>query len=146
MRKTLIAVVLALTMGGMLFPAGALAKRVFIFGSLTIAKCTDVACTNTTGLTTEFNGVVFLANPGLEKTIALQVPPFAFPVFVNTDTVSPGGGDLDTTLALVNVSGGSQTIKLILRDSNGTLITLTQDIFTVDADHTLNLSLSSLLP
>ncbi|MCZ7626444.1 MAG: hypothetical protein M5R38_12260 [Candidatus Methylomirabilis sp.] len=76
----------------------------------------------------------------------MQVPPFAFPVFVNTDTVSPGGGDLDTTLALVNVSGGSQTIKLILRDSNGTLITLTQDIFTVDADHTLNLSLSSLLP
>src|SRR5574337_828779 len=100
MRKVsvLVAALLALTVGVALFPASALAKRVVVFGSLTIAKCTDVPCTGTTGLITEFTGLAFLANPGLEKVIASQIPPFTFPVFVNTDTDSPGGGDLDTHL------------------------------------------------
>jgi len=146
MRKVLVAALLALTTGGLLFPASALAKRVSVFGSLTIAKCTDVACTGTTGLTTEFSGISVTTNPGLEKTIPFQFPPFTFPVFVNTETGSPGGGDLDTRLVLVNVSEGPQTIKLTLRDLDGNIVTLTTDTFTVDTNHTLNLLLSDLLP
>jgi hypothetical protein len=137
---------LTLTIGGLLLPTSALAKRVSVFGSLTIAKCSDVACTDTIGLTSEFNGIVLIANPGLEKTITFQVPPFTFPVFVNKETDSPGGGDLDTRLVLVNVSGGSQTIKLTLRDLDGNPVALTTDIFTVETNHTLNLLLSNLLP
>lgn len=144
--KALVAVLLALTIGGLLLPTSALARRVSVFGSLTIARCTDVACTGTTGLTTEFNGVSVTTNPGLEKTITFQIPPFTFPVFVNKETDSPGGGDLDTLLVLVNVSGSSQTIKLTLLDVDGNPVTLTTGIFTVDANHTLSLSLSSLLP
>lgn len=146
MRKVLIAVLLALTIGGIFLPASALAKRVSVFGSLLIERCTNGACTITEGLTTQFNGLAFLANPGLEKTIASQIPPFWFPLFVNTDTDSPGGGDLDTTLILVNVSGSSQTIKLTLRDSDGNTIALTTDVFTVGANHTLSLFVSDLLP
>lgn len=145
--KVLVAVLLALTIGGVLLPASALAKRVTVFGSLAIAKCTDVACTGTTGLATEFNGVAVTANPGLEKTITFQVPPCTFPVFVNKETDdSSDSGNLDTLLILVNVSGGSQTIKLTLRDSAGNPVTLTTDVFTVDANHTLSLFLSNLLP
>jgi len=146
MRKVLVAVLLALTIGGMLFPAGASARRVSVFGSLTIAKCTDGMCTGTTGLTTEFNGLSITANSGLEKTITVQIPPFTFPVFVNKETESPGNGDLDTLLVLVNVSGSSQKIKLTLLDLNGNPVALTTDTFTVDANHTFTLSLSSLLP
>lgn len=146
MRKVLVAVLLALTIGGALLPASALAKHVTVFGSLKIVGCTDGGCTSTFGLTTEFNGVSVVTNPGLEKTITLQIPPFTFPVFVNTDTSSPGNGDLDTRLILVNVSGSSQTIKLTLRDSDGNLVTLTTDHFTVDANHTFTVLLSSLLP
>lgn len=144
--KVLVAVLLALAIGGMLVPASALAKRVSVFGSLAIDKCTDVACTGTTALTTELNGIVIIANPGLVKNITFQVPPFTFPVFVNKETDSPGDGDLDTRLVLVNVSGNSQQIKLTLRDLNGNPVTLTTDIFTVDVNHTLNLLLSHLLP
>lgn len=133
-------------MGGALLPASALAKRVSVFGSLLIERCTNDACTTTEGLTTQFNGVTFLANPGLEKTIASQIPPFWFPVFVNTDTDGPGGGDLDTTMVLVNVSGSSQKIKLTLRDSDGNTVALTTDVFTVDINHTLSLSISNLFP
>lgn len=148
MRKgqVLVAVLLALTIGGVLLPGSALAKRVTAFGSLKIDGCTDVACTGTFGLAAEFNGVSVTANSGLEKTITLQIPPFTFPVVVNTDTSSPGSGDLDTRLVLVNVSGSSQTIKLILRDLDGNLVALTTDHFTVDTNHTLNLLLSNLLP
>lgn len=146
MRKVFVAVLLALTIGGMLVPVSALAKRVSAFGSLTIAKCTDVACTGTTGLTTEFNGIAVTANRGLEKIITFQIPPFTFPVFVNKEKDDPGDSDLDTILVLVNVSGSSQEIKLTLRDVDGNPVTLTTGIFTVDANHTLNLFLSNLLP
>ncbi len=144
--KVLVAVLLALTIGGMLLPASALARRVSVFGSLLIDRCTNEACTTTEGLTTQFNGVVVIANPGLEKTITFQIPPFWFPVFVNKETDSPGGGDLETRLVLVNVSGDFQKIKLTLRDLDGNIVALTTDIFTVDAAHTLNLLLSNLLP
>lgn len=146
MRKVLSAVLLALTIGGMLLPASALARRVTAFGSLKIDGCTDVTCTSTFGLTTQFNGVSIVANPGSEKAVTQQIPPFWFPVFVNKEKDSPGDGDLDTRLVLVNVSGSSQTIKLTLRDLNGNIVTLTTNVFTVDANHTLNLLLSDLLP
>ncbi|MDE2060730.1 MAG: hypothetical protein KGL31_04620 [candidate division NC10 bacterium] len=146
MRKFLIAVLLALTIGGMLVPASALAKRVSVFGSLAIAKCTDGACTSTTGLTTEFNGIAVIANPGLEKTITFQIPPFTFPIFANKERSDPGDSDLDTILCLVNVSGSSQTIRLTLRDMDGNPVALTTDTFTVDVNHTLSLLLSDLLP
>ncbi len=122
MRKVnvLVAVLLVLTVGWMLLPASALARRVTVFGSLAIAKCTDVACTGTTGLTAEFNGLMFVANPGWRRLSRFSSHLYV-PVFVNTDTDSPGGGDLDSTVVLVNVSGSSQTIKLVLRDSNGTM-------------------------
>ena len=146
MRRSVCVALCPVLLVGLLLPSGAFAKKVTVFGSLAMAKCSNPSCTSAIALTNEFVGAAVTSNPGFKHPITLHIPPFTFPVFVKKDNDNPDPNDFDTTLALVNVSGSTQTIKLTLRDVNGTPQTLTTDTFMVDPNHTLVISLSDLIP
>ena len=124
-------------------PSMAWAKHKLAFGSLMMTK------TGGTAALTDLRGFALLANPGLEKTVTLQFlpppSPFTFPVFVNKDDDHPSNNDLDTLIALTNTGSGSITIQLTLRDATGATQTLTPNTFTIDANATFAIILSSLL-
>jgi hypothetical protein len=128
---------------GLLAPTGASAKRVMAFGSLTITKSDGTALST---VSPPLVGVAVLANPGLEKTISIPIPQYTFPVFVNEETDQPGDNDFDTVFAVTNVSGSPLMIKVTLHDANGMVMSLTTDSFTLGANATLTMRLSSLLP
>ncbi len=125
----------------LLVPSGTWAKQVAAFGSLTITASDGI----TPLLTTDLVGAAVIGNPGLEKTITLQIPPFTFPIAVNTNTSNPGPNNLDTIIVVTNISGASLTFKLNARDAAGDPIALTTDTFTLAANATLAILLSTLL-
>jgi hypothetical protein len=65
---------------------------------------------------------------------------------VNEETDQPGDNDFDTVFAVTNVSGSPLMIKVTLHDANGMVMSLTTDSFTLGANATLTMRLSSLLP
>lgn len=146
--RTKSAIVLSLLLiFGLLVPSGAWAdKKLTAFGS--------GALTTTGGAplgATDLVGAVVTANPGLEKTITLHIPPYTFPVFVNKNEDKPDDdNNLDTIVILTNTSGGPLTFKLTLRDSGGTPITLkngmTSQTFMMTANQTIVIFISDLLP
>ncbi len=148
MRTKSISLLSLLLIFGLLVPSGAWAdKKVTAFGSGALTKPDDTALG-----ATALVGAVVTANPGLEKTITLHIPPYTFPVFVNKNEDKPDDdNNLDTVLVLTNTSGGSLMFKLTLRDSGGTPITLkngmTSQTFTMTANfQTLVIFISDLLP
>lgn len=147
MRRTFFVALCAVLLASLLLPSAVSAKQVTVFGSLTIVNCSNPpSCTSTAALTNEFVGTSVTANSGPKNPISLQIPPFTFPVFVKKDKDKPDDSDFDTILALVNISGSSQTLKLTLFDLNGTPQTLVPDTFTVGINHTLVITLSDLIP
>lgn len=141
-RATLLSALLII---GLLLPVGVLATPLTVIGSLTITK------PDGTPLTTELVGFAVTANPGLEKTITQQIPPFTVPFFVDVDLGEPGpsGGKpvlntrFDTMLVLTNTTSDSLSIKLTLRDDSGA--PLTTEERTLDANATIVIVLSELL-
>ncbi len=129
-----------LTVG--LLPTGAWAEHKTAFGSLTLTGSPTLVTSPPTLV-----GFAVIANPGLEKTITVQIPPYTFPVAVNTNTDDKeNDNNLDTLVVLTNVSAGSETVVFTLRDPSGTPITLTPNTFVVAANNTLAVSVASLLP
>jgi hypothetical protein len=141
MRGKSIAVFSAVLIIALMFPAGAMAKRVTGGGSLTITKASGA-------LTTELVVTAVLTNPGLEKTVAQQLPLpgplYVLPFFVNQDKSNPQQGDLDTILLLTNTTGSSLSIILTLRALDGTVLAVSPQ--TLSANQTLVLFISDLLP
>ncbi len=135
MRNKLAAALCALLIVSPCLPPGAFAAPVTVFGSLTI---TDDMGNPLTG--EPFVGVVVMSNPGFEKTVAVRIPPYTFQFFVSA------GNNLNTTIAITNISGSDKTIKLNARQLNGDPITLTTDTFMVNNNATLVISLLDFLP
>lgn len=114
-----------MVMAGLLAGLGAQATSadpLTVLGSLVVTKGDGGV------LTTELTGFAVIANPGLEKTITQQLPPFTLPVFVDGDTASqpsvPGVPRLlrrnfDTTLVLTNTTASSLAIRLTLLGGGG---------------------------
>ena len=147
MRRNLgVLVALTLVLGAGL-PDPALAKRVTAFGSLRLSRCTNPACTTTEPLVDQVVVSAVTANPGLEKTITVfvQAPPFALPVFVNSEKGNPGNGDLDTLIVMTDVTGGGLTVSLALYDQNGALVSLIPNTVVIPANGTAAVSLANLL-
>ena len=142
MRTKAIVLVVALLMLGLLVPAGAWAAHVVALGSLTITGSGTTLSTAPPDLV----GVAVIANPGLEKTITIQIPPYTFPVFVDKDPSNSSSGNFDTLLALTNVSGAPLTIKLTVHDTTGATVPLATDTFSIPVNGTLTVQLSTLLP
>jgi hypothetical protein len=141
MRKKSIAVFSAVLIIALMLPAGAMAKRVTGGGSLTITKASGA-------LTTELVVTAVLTNPGLEKTVAQQLPLpgplYVLPFFVNEDKSNPQQTDLDTILLLTNTTASSLSIILTLRALDGTVLATSPQ--TLSANQTLVLFISDLLP
>ncbi|MFN3476666.1 MAG: hypothetical protein ACK4Z6_03815 [Candidatus Methylomirabilales bacterium] len=141
-RATLLSALLLL---GLLLPVGASATPLTVIGSLTITKADG------TPLTTELVGFAVIANPGFEKTITQQIPPFTVPFFVDVDKEDSSGSSgekilksrFDTTVVLTNTTPDSLNIKLTLRDDSGALLTTEER--TLDANATIVIVLSELL-
>lgn len=91
-RATLISVVLLVNL---LLPQNSSAKTQTVPGSLTITGAGP----------TDLVGVVVTHNPGFEKTISQQIPPFTVPIFVDGDTDDTTGGTLNLTLTILDASG-----------------------------------------
>lgn len=120
------AVVLALLLlAGLVLPAAAPARPVTVLGSLVITGDGGGALTNS-----EITGFAVIANPGLEKTMVQQLPPYTIPVFIDGD--GPDGGppnslrilrrNLDTTVVLTNTTNLPLTIEVTVRNAVGAVI------------------------
>ena len=141
-------VVLAVTLVAMLLvlPAGGWAKTKTVLGSVTITKVGAPA------LTTELVGFAVIANPGLEKAITQQLPPFTLPVFVDGDQDDSGGTGkkpflnrrFDTTLVLTNTSGAELVIRITLREADGDPLG-TAETRTIPPNGTIMVLLSDLV-
>ena len=134
---------LSLLVVTVLQPIGASAGSVSMVGSVTITGAGGVA------LTTQLTGFAVVANPGLEKGITIQVPPFTFPVFVEGENADGSVGKLlkknvDTTLVLTNTTAAALPIEVTLRDANGTVLSLTLESLAARATNVT--FVSDLLP
>jgi hypothetical protein len=139
--RALVGVLLIL---GLLIPTGVGAKRpVAVFGRLSLTNDDgapfDPAAPPLLGFAT-------IANPGGEKAITMQIPPYTFPVVVRTDLDDQGNpGNLNTLVVLTNVSGAVLTVRLTLLDAGGTPVPLTTPLLVLSLDQTVAVSLASLL-
>lgn len=129
-------------------PLGGEAAPVTIVGSLMITGVGGVALPPNA-----LSGFATIANPGAEKAITYQIPPFTFPVFVDGDNGVPGNSlkllkkNFDTTVVVTNTSGAALTIELRLFDANGTAIptTPTPEVVVIPKDGTKVIVVSDLL-
>jgi hypothetical protein len=116
MRKMFVTSALALLVVGLLVPGIAAARRGNMMGSLTISG---------DNLPNRLVGIAVVSNPGLEKTMVQQIPPFTVPVIVDVEFEDSSNGprilnkNLDTTVVLTNVSTTPLTVTLTLRDGEG---------------------------
>lgn len=116
MRKMLATGALALLVAVLLVPGIAAARQGNMVGSLTISG---------DNLPNRLVGIVVVSNPGLEKTMVQQIPPFTVPVIIDVEFEDSSNGprilnkNLDTTVVLTNVSTTPLTVTLTLRDGDG---------------------------
>jgi hypothetical protein len=107
---------LALLVGVLLVPGIAAARRGNVVGSLTIRG---------DNLPNRLVGIAVVSNPGLEKTMVQQIPPFTVPVILDVEFDDSSNGprilnkNLDTNVVLTNVSTTPLTATLTLRDGDG---------------------------
>jgi hypothetical protein len=143
--RSLVAAALLVMLGG-LGPSAAQARPVTVLGSVTISDDNGNPLTDGSLV-----GFAVISNPGLEKTMVQQIPPYTFPVFMDGESAGPGPSlrllrrNLDTTVVLTNTTGLALVIKLTLRDATGAVVlgTLTRTLETLE---TRAIPVSDLLP
>jgi hypothetical protein len=131
---------------GLVLPSASWARREVVIGSLAVAKPGGVA------LTTELVGLAIIANPGWEKMIVQQLPPFTIPVVLDAERDDgpglPGPArkllHTDTVVMLTNTTASALDIELTVRDGTGAL--LVTQVHTLDPHSTRVLLLSDELP
>ena len=135
-RATLISVVL---LASLLLPQNSSAKTQTVLGSLTITGAGP----------TDLVGVVVTHNPGFEKTISQQIPPFTVPIFVDVDTNDTTGdvvhSRFETTVILTNTTGGTLNLTLMILDASG-VNTLATSMVNLPPHATTSIDLSGPLP
>jgi hypothetical protein len=119
MRKMFTASAVALLVAVLLVPGLAAARRGNMVGSLTISG---------DNLPSRLVGIALVSNPGLEKNMVQQIPPFTVPVILDVEFEDSSNRprilnkNLDTTVVLTNVSTTPLTVTLTLRDGDGNQI------------------------
>ena len=104
----------------LLLPSLAGAKRVTVLGSLTVTRNDGVAPLGVP-LVDQVTGLSLMTNPGIEKNIPQQLPPYTIPMFSDKDKAT-GQGSLDTVVALTNTTNAPLNVFIILRDGGGDLL------------------------
>ncbi len=135
-RRVLLAVLVLLVL---LLPSGVSARTQTVLGSLTI----------TGAASTDLVGVAVVHNPGFEKAITQQIPPFTTPVFVDVDKDDMTGqvviSRFDTIVVLTNTTAGTLHLTLTILDASG-MTTLATKMISLDPHATTAINLSALLP
>jgi hypothetical protein len=126
----------------LLLPSLAGAKRVTVLGSLTVAL--DDGSDLGAPLAGEVTGLSLITNPGIEKTIAQQLPPYTIPMFTDKDK-GTGQGSLDTLVVLTNATATALDILIILRDGDGALLPGSPVSRTIPANGTISFFVSDLI-
>jgi len=139
-KPAIAAGVRALLAVGLLLPPEALAKTQTVLGSVVITGAAP----------TDLSGVAVIHNPGFEKTTSQQIPPLAFPVFVDVDEDGASGVVLnkrfDTLVMLTNTTGSTlNNITLTLLGADGTTVLGTKT-FNLGPHASTLIFLSDLLP
>jgi hypothetical protein len=153
MRQKHAVVLSLLLLAGLVLPAAAPARPVTVLGSLviTVTRADGAVLPLPDNAIT---GFAVIANPGLEKTIVQQLPPYTLPIFI--DGEGPDGGpptlrllrrNLDTTVVLTNTTGDPLTIEVTIRNAAGAVIVGPTDMpFTAHQTRTFQVSDLPLLP
>jgi hypothetical protein len=123
MRRQILVAASLVLVAGLLLPYAAVARRDVVLGSLTIVRKGGAA------LSGEVVGVATISNPGFEKNINQQVPPYVLPVFVDTETdgSSAAAGPrilhkhFETTVLLTNTTAIPLELDLTLRAGAGAI-------------------------
>ena len=135
-RAALISVVLLVSL---LLPQNSSARTQTVLGSLTITGAGP----------TDLVGVAVTHNPGFEKTISQQIPPFTVPVFVDADVDDTSGqvvnSRFETTVILTNTTGGTLNLTLMILDASG-VNTLATSMVSLPPHATTSIDLSGPLP
>jgi hypothetical protein len=143
MRKPFMVLFTPVLLVGLLLPRLAWARPQTVLASATITGEAGAA------LTTELVGVAVTHNPGFEKTIVQQLPPFTVPVFVDVEKNDATGqvmiSRFDTTLVLTNTTDDDLVLEITVLDSTGTMV-LASFNPTLAAHASLLIAVSSLLP
>jgi hypothetical protein len=129
----------------LLLPGAGWAGPHTVFGSLTVLNASPAPDGSPLN-PGDIAGLAIIANPGMEKTISEELPPYTVPIFVDVDEDNAQQivkSRFDTTAVLTNTTGSQLSVLLIVRDAAGT--TLGSETLTIPAHGTAVVMLSSLL-
>ena len=144
--KMAVTVAVFLMAGVLLLPQISAARRQTVLGSLSVTLAGGAA------LTDQVVGVAIISNPGFEKNVNQQLPPYRIPVFIDADEADAAGPgvphiiarNVETTVFLTNNTGAALDIEIRLRNAEGaTLGTLA---LTLPPNGTRAVGVSDLLP
>jgi hypothetical protein len=127
----------------LLVPSLAGAKRVTVLGSLTVTLDDGVAPLGVPPVG-QVTGLALMTNPGIEKNIPQQLPPFTIPMFTDKDKAT-GQGSLDTFVALTNTTSAPLDVFIILRDGDGALLPGSPVARTIPGNGTIFFVVSNLI-
>jgi hypothetical protein len=127
----------------LLLPSPAGAARVTVLGSLAVTLDDGIAPLGVP-VDDEISGLSLITNPGVEKTIPQQLPPYTIPMFSDKDKAT-GQGSLDTLVALTNKTGAALDIFIILRDADGALLPGSPVSRTIPPNGTISFWVSDLI-
>jgi hypothetical protein len=147
--KSLLMVAVLVVVTGLL---AAPASAATLLRSVSVTKLVGAVESNLTADPPELVGTVVISNPGLEKTITQQLPPFTLPIVIDAE----GSGNslkvlkknLDAVLLLTNPSG-TAAITVVIRvwDPDGAELTPPGGVSQTLAAHaTKAIRISDLLP
>ena len=115
MRAKLMALLLVLPLlAGLFAPPAVTARPIQVLGGLRVQHVLPSGAFEPLN-PGDVTGLAVIMNPGIEKTMAQQLPPYMVPVFVDTQ----GGPNLDTLVALTNTLGVPITVRVTLHDQLG---------------------------
>jgi hypothetical protein len=147
-QRLLMIAFLMLLAGALVSPASAAT----LLGSVSLTKASGGVESDLTTDPPDVVGTVVISNPGLEKTITQQLPPFTVPIVIDAEGSGPSlrvlRKNLDAVLLVTNPSG-TAAITVVIRvwDPDGAELTPTGGVSqTLGAHATKAIRLSDLLP
>ena len=147
--KGLLMIGVLMLLAGVLVPA---ASATTLLGSVSLTKVSGGVESDLTAVPPDVTGTIVISNPGLEKTITQQLPPFTVPIVIDAEGSGPSlrvlRKNLDAVLLLTNPSG-TTAITVVIRvwDEDGEELTPAGGVSqTLGAHVTKAVRLSDLLP
>ena len=149
MRTRTVVALCTLLAVGLLVPSGAWARRVNASGSLTISLAPPGTLTNQlVAIATLPHVHAGSIDEEVDATVEMPLTGgvYTSPFLVNKETTGSVGGDFDTVLTIINITGLQQFPIITIRRLDGTQLTRFEIIGGLAPGETRILRLSNILP